>query len=29
VVDRPTVESAVGEVIGLVLDATERVEPSS
>jgi 2-phosphoglycerate kinase len=29
VVDRPTVESAVGEVIELVLDATERVEPSS
>ena len=29
VVDRPTVESAVGEVIGLVLDAAERVEPTS
>ena len=29
VVDRPTVESAVGEVIGLVLDAAERVERSS
>ncbi len=29
VVDRPTVESAVAEVIGLVLDAAERVEPSS
>jgi 2-phosphoglycerate kinase len=29
VVDRPTVESAVGEVIGLVLDAAERVEPAS
>ena len=29
VVDRPTVESAVSEVIGLVLDAAERVEPSS
>jgi len=29
VVDRPTVESAVGEVIGLVLHAAEQVQPSS
>jgi 2-phosphoglycerate kinase len=27
VIDRPTVETAVAEVIGLVLDATERVQP--
>jgi len=29
VVDQPTAETAVAEVIGLVLDATERVEPPS